>query len=168
MPLGPATCARCGKGFERTHQFQVNCPDCKTSRPKAKSGRGPGRPPKAKADTPPTGAPTVSGELRLIRDNLNGLYVQAGLLVSLAKPASGRVIVESAQSCSDAWVDLARTNPAVRRALVNMTRVSAVGAVVAAHVPIVMAVAADTGLLVPTPAGVPGPIGATVNNGSAG
>jgi hypothetical protein len=178
QPLGPgAKCAEpgCSATFERTHHFQTKCPEHRPApKGKARSGRGPGRPPKARRDTPPAGVtatPSTAGDLRLIRSNLQGFYVQAGLLASVAgKDAIGRALVGQSEPCADAWVELAKTNPTVRRALLQMTKVSAVGVLVSVHVPIIMAVAADTGLLVPTPApeSVPaggGPWGA---NGATG
>lgn len=52
----------------------------------------------------------------------------------------GTAILESAERCAQALDELAYQNEAVRRALMAVTQTSAIGAVVVAHAPIIMAV----------------------------
>ena len=47
-------------------------------------------------------------------------------------------ISSSAEKCADAWVELARTNPAVKRFIIGLVTTSATGALIFAHMPIMM------------------------------
>lgn len=74
---------------------------------------------------------------------LTEFYVLAGMTVSMLDKKDqvcGPAIAESAESCAKAWDELAQKNPAVRHAIRSMLQVSAVGAVVSAHLPIMIAI----------------------------
>jgi hypothetical protein len=68
------------------------------------------------------------------------LYASVGAAVMIADPICGTAIVTSAESCAKTLDDLAYQNEAVRRALYSLTTTSYLGAVLVAHLPIIMAV----------------------------
>jgi hypothetical protein len=108
----------------------------------------------AASDSSPKGPGRPSNDDKL-RKSLVDLYVQTGVIVSvIGDTRDGTVIAENAATCADAWVELARVNPTVRRVLDGMLKGSAWGAVIMAHGPIVLAIMANHGTQVP---GVPGP-----------
>ena len=61
----------------------------------------------------------------------------------------GQSIAGNAEACAVAWERLAKENPAVRRALETMLTVSAFGAVVMAHAPILIIAAQASGQNLP-------------------
>lgn len=89
------------------------------------------------------------------------LYTAAGLGVSLipSPPAVGRpegetvafvagqAILSQAEACGKAWEKAADESPAVREAIEKMLTVSVWGAVLGAHAPIFLAVAAAAGVV---------------------
>jgi hypothetical protein len=78
-----------------------------------------------------------------LKQPLMAMYGTIGFAVGMAKPVLGQAIMESAEQCAEAWDDLARQNASVKRVLEAMTKVSATGAVLSAHIPIIMAVTAE-------------------------
>lgn len=97
-----------------------------------------------------------------IRSSMTQLYVSVGMGLSMlpSKPgplgvpataAIGQTIAEQATVSADAWAKLADENPAVREALEKILTVSSVGALLAAHMPIVVVAAVSYGVV---PAGV--------------
>jgi hypothetical protein len=104
--------------------------------------------------------PPAAGKVN-IKAQMAQLYTMAGVGVSMsgqmrgAQPnpvtgvvvtaAIGESLVAQAEACGAAWEQLAKDNPRVRKALEQLLSVSAVGVLVAAHVPIVMAGVAATG-----------------------
>ncbi len=69
------------------------------------------------------------------------LYVSVGTMMLPFDQVCGMAIVQSAPKCAEALEQLARENPAVRRALMAMVETSVWGAVIAAHAPILLAIA---------------------------
>lgn len=67
-------------------------------------------------------------------------YTTVGIAVSAFDMPVGVAIVENAENCAEAWEKYAKTNPAIRRALMRFIQTSAVSEVVLAHVPIVMGI----------------------------
>jgi hypothetical protein len=70
-------------------------------------------------------------------------YTMAGMAVAVMDKKDqvcGPAIAESAQQCAEAWDNLAQKNPAVRKALRSLLSASAVGAIVTAHLPIMIAI----------------------------
>jgi hypothetical protein len=68
------------------------------------------------------------------------MYVLAGMAVMPFDQGCASVVVSSAERCGEAWEELAKVNPAVRRVLVGLTQTSAIGAVILAHAGIATAV----------------------------
>lgn len=66
------------------------------------------------------------------------MYAGIAMAVMPFDPQSAMVIVEIAPQCARAWDDLARQNHAVRRMLVSMMQTTAVGSLIAAHLPLFM------------------------------
>lgn len=71
---------------------------------------------------------------------LTELYVGIGTMLMMADPVCARAIIEAAPECAKSLDELAYQNDAVRRALISLTQTSAVGMVLFAHMPIIMAV----------------------------
>ena len=71
---------------------------------------------------------------------LSDLYVAAGTMLLPISPAVGTAFVQNAGPCAESLDELARTNPAVRRALMSLLTTGAWGKVIAAHFPILLAI----------------------------
>jgi hypothetical protein len=115
---------------------------------KPQAGKGSSAPPKP--STRPRAEPASKpGEFV---EPITDFYVLIGLAVAGYDDARGNrdhqcgmIIAETAPKVAEKWDELAQKNPAVRRALRNMLQVSAVGALIGAHVPIVIAISAAHG-----------------------
>ena len=92
-------------------------------------------------------APKVSGLPRAtpLKAKLTQVYAFAGTAVFAFDPYCGRAILTSAESAAEAMDQLARENPAVKRVLEALVKTSALGTVIAAHMPIIMAIAMHHG-----------------------
>ena len=75
--------------------------------------------------------------------SLTEFYTTIGTAVMLINESDGAAIISNAENCAQALDKLAAENPKVRRALQKMLTGSAVGGVVIAHAPIVLALAAN-------------------------
>lgn len=73
------------------------------------------------------------------QDKIVGLYVTVAMGVMLVKPDAAQVIATQAEQCAAAWRELAKDNDSVRRALLFLIEGGAWGAVMVAHLPIVVA-----------------------------
>lgn len=95
---------------------------------------------KAAADRKPRAPRTRKPALGARMANL---YTMAGVGVSMAPHPAARAVglamAANATECGQAWEALAKENPAVARALEQLLTVSTVGALLAAHTPIVLA-----------------------------
>jgi hypothetical protein len=76
-----------------------------------------------------------------LRGPLEDFYTGIGMFMMPFDPACGKVVIEAAPKCAESLDELAKTNPAVRRLLIQLVSTSAMGMVVVAHAPIVMAIA---------------------------
>jgi hypothetical protein len=72
---------------------------------------------------------------------LKDMYILVGAMLSPVDPVCGGAIIQQAPDCAKALENLAKQNPEVRRVLVALVSTSAYGAVVTAHIPIILAVA---------------------------
>lgn len=95
------------------------------------------------------------------------LYVGIGTMMMPFDSICGQAVIASAPKCAESLENLARENPAVRRALMALVETSVWGAVITAHAPILLAVAMHHVPAVrnnmPTPVGPSG-----VTHGNAG
>lgn len=76
---------------------------------------------------------------------LSQMYTMAGMAVFVRDQHCGTAIMEAASGCAEALDELAYRNESVRRALDALVKTSTFGAVIAAHLPIVLAVAGHHG-----------------------
>lgn len=102
-------------------------------------GKTPPRPAVKKADKQPRPARPSKDDAAL-KKALVELYSSIGLMAMPFDQPCATAVVNSADTCADAMVKLAAENDAVRRALTALTQTSAWGGVLAAHLPIIMAV----------------------------
>lgn len=72
---------------------------------------------------------------------LADMYTMIGAVLSPIDQTCGNAIMASANDCGKALEKLAKTNPEVRRVLVGMVTTSTWGAVITAHLPIIMVIA---------------------------
>lgn len=96
----------------------------------------------AKTPKPPVKAPAMPNK-GVVKDALMSLYGFAGMSLRMWSEPVSDVILTSAEDCAESLEELARTNESVRRVLLSVTKTSAWGAVIVAHVPIAMAVYAE-------------------------
>ena len=73
-------------------------------------------------------------------DDLTALYTMLGVVVSAKDKECGPAIVQAAPSIAEEWDKLAAADPKVRKALRSLTKGSAWGGVIMAHLPILMIV----------------------------
>lgn len=108
---------------------------------RASRWRSPGPTPrKSKPDKSPKPVRATKDSATL-KKALTELYTAGGMMWAPFDPQCGMAVVNSAEPCADALVKLADENEAVKRALSALTQTSAWGGVMAAHLPIIMAIA---------------------------
>ena len=71
-------------------------------------------------------------------DDLTALYTMLGVVVTTKDKECGPAIVQAAPSIAEEWDKLAAADPKVRKALRSLTKGSAWGGVIMAHLPILM------------------------------
>lgn len=76
-----------------------------------------------------------------IKRGITDIYITLGALAVPFDPVCGQAIIEAAENAGEALEELAKADPRVRRALLALLQTSAWGGVIAAHAPIIMAVA---------------------------
>ena len=76
-----------------------------------------------------------------LRKPLEDMYTGMGMMLMPFDASCGKVIIDAAPRCAETLDELAKTNPAVRRILISLVTTSALGAVIMAHAPILMAIA---------------------------
>lgn len=129
-----------------------------------KAGAAAPRPEKPSEDVPPAAPPKAQRSVKRpkmaaapeqrkpfragpIATGVNRIYRRAGKIIRVWDPAVGQAVIECATkeddddvSVGEAWEELARVNPKVRDFLERIITGGAVGSVVAAHMPIVLAI----------------------------
>lgn len=102
------------------------------------------RAPRKRADAAPRAprAPALKGRIE-------SFLVSAGALVLLFNPRDGQAIIAGAPKQAAALDQLAKENPAVKRALERMLTASVYGQLVAAFAPTVLTIAANHGAVPP-------------------
>lgn len=76
---------------------------------------------------------SAGGSLGQLQSSVEQFYLFIAMGISMVDPYDGMVIGNKAPDLAKAWVDLARTNPKVRKMLQRMTTGSGTGAIVMAH-----------------------------------
>ena len=86
---------------------------------------------------------TVENDFRpgVIEAGLTGMYGQIGLMVGMLDPQCGSIIVQNAQTMAASMEAWAKESPTAREFLNKMVTTSVIGQVIAAHAPVVAAIA---------------------------
>lgn len=92
-------------------------------------------------DDVPMPDPKKSGRPSKIKTEVQNLYTAAGLGIYPFDNVLGALIADNAENCAVAWDELAKKNPAIKRTLEKLLETSAYGTLIAAHMPIAVAVA---------------------------
>lgn len=101
-----------------------------------------------------------------LKKPLQDMYGTIGMTVALFDPVCGQAILANAEACAIALENMARENEAVRRVIMSLVQTSIWGQLIAAHMPILLAIAMHhvPALKGMTPFGEPGyPNQETVN-----
>lgn len=133
--------------------------DPEPTTPKSKPRPAQARAQESKKDTPPPAPekrPHTPDERRLAEALSAGYQAMGGALIMVGMRlddgglvGSGSETISRADLIADAWIDLARRNPAVKQWLKKVTEVSAVGMVVGAHIACAIPFLASRGILPP-------------------
>ena len=89
------------------------------------------------------------GKYARIKASLVTYYALIGSGVAWIAPYTGLMILNQADEAGDAWVMLAKEYPAVEKALMTLIKGGPILAGVSAHVPIVVAILAETEMISP-------------------
>lgn len=95
---------------------------------------------KARTEKPAAPVPGMPRKGQLARQ-ITQLYVSLGTFMMPLDAACAGAIINAAPQCGEAMENLARENPAVRRAILAMVETSVWGQVIVAHAPIMLAIA---------------------------
>lgn len=76
---------------------------------------------------------------------LESLYAGIGMALLPFDPVCGQAVINASTACAETLENLARENPAVRRAILRLVATSVWGQVIAAHMPILIVVASHHG-----------------------
>jgi hypothetical protein len=114
----------------------------------------------AGAEPPKRGPGRPANKAKLAEDIRDGYVTIAVMVSSIPHPAAqgvGLSIGANAAQIGESWAELADRNPKVAQALRKLQQTSAVGMVVAAHMPILLTALVVTNSLPPELAAVLGP-----------
>lgn len=134
---------------EDTAPLANHTPTPVTPDPKASKDRQSGmhwrKPAGDKADAPAPRARTAKKRAPAAKhgaftEPLTQMYASVGMILYQFDPTCAQAILQAGPKAAQSLDDLAYQNPAVRRALASLTTTSAIGMVIAAHAPILMAV----------------------------
>lgn len=107
--------------------------------------------PKKTEDKPPSmdDVPEIklTPKLKILHTGIVEVYTAAQMACYMWDPFVSELIGNSKVQCADAWIDLARKDAKVLRLLERMTTGSAYGALLMAHIPIVIPVLAKHGIV---------------------
>lgn len=90
--------------------------------------------------TKPKKAPVPKARPGHFVEPLTQIYAGLGMAIMPFDPVCANAVIMSAPKCAESLDKLAQENDAVRRALYSLTQTTAIGAVLVAHMPIVLAV----------------------------
>lgn len=76
-----------------------------------------------------------------LRKGIVDFYNGIALMAMPFQPDLALKISQSSEACADAWIEFSKTNPAVKRFLIGLVTASASGALLMAHMPILIAAA---------------------------
>lgn len=95
--------------------------------------------PKAKKEKKAFTTPPASQAEKLC-EPLGDMYRFAGMGLAMVDQPCGLALAQNADTLGASWVELAKTSPSFRRFLARAQQASGWGTVVAAHIPLAMAV----------------------------
>lgn len=90
--------------------------------------------PKAEKEAPPKLSASVRGQIE-------DLYSGIGAMIKPFDEFTGQTLIDQAKPCAESVYALAQSNDAVRRFILSITTTTVVGAVIFAHLPILLALA---------------------------
>lgn len=76
-----------------------------------------------------------------LKKPLQDMYGTIGMTVALFDPVCGQAILANSEACAIALENMARENEAVRRVIMSLVQTSIWGQLIAAHMPILLAIA---------------------------
>lgn len=114
-------------------------------RPETPIERGTDEPPDSKAKGKRE-TPTPRYVKGVIATGMTKLYQRTGRIIKALDKDIGTAVIESAADCGEAWDELARTNPRVRKFLLKLIGGGAIGAIIMAHAPILLAIVMKDGI----------------------
>lgn len=76
-----------------------------------------------------------------LKKPLQDMYGTIGMTVAMFDPVCGQAILANAEACAIALENMARENEAVRRVIMSLVQTSIWGQLIAAHMPILLAIA---------------------------
>jgi hypothetical protein len=97
--------------------------------------------PECKAKVAAKGARPTAATPAKLGKQVADMYAMLALGLMIVDPTCAQAVVASAESCGLAWEQAAKESPAIRRVLTRLVTASVSGQIVAAHLPIVLAVA---------------------------
>lgn len=77
----------------------------------------------------------------VLRKGIEDFYNGIALMIMPFQPELALKITQSSSACADAWIEYSKTNPAIKRFLIGLVTASAGGALLMAHMPILIAAA---------------------------
>lgn len=101
--------------------------------------------PKGRTTTRPKRKPAPRAKKGAFIEPLTELYTLLGGVLMPFDPQCANAVIVSAEKCAESMDELAYQNESVRRALTALTQTSAWGAVIFAHLPIIMSIAMHHG-----------------------
>jgi hypothetical protein len=128
---GEMTCKDCGTTFDysgRGPKTNRRCSDCAATANAASKHKAATLRPPAK-----------------LGKQIADMYAMGAMGLMLVDPVCATALAQSAESCGMAWEQAAKESPAIRRVLTRLVATSVAGQLVAAHVPIILAVAQHHG-----------------------
>lgn len=92
-------------------------------------------------------APKAAGNMTALRSSLIEMYMFVGMGVTIIDPMDGMTITGSAEKLADSWITLANSNPKVKKFLFKVTTGGGVGAVIIAHLMVMVPILANHDML---------------------
>jgi hypothetical protein len=91
--------------------------------------------------------PASRGRKKNLTEPLTDMYMSIGMGLMLLNPLDGQVVCENAPKMAKSLNKWGESNPTVYRSLERLCTTSAMGGVIAAHAPVILAIAANHDLL---------------------
>lgn len=122
-------------------QYEAAPADTVTDAPKRGRGRKTGTRTRTRTVDPDKPKVVIPNRRGQFIEPLTQLYTTIGLGLYVKDQTCAQAIIENAPKCAESLDDWAYRNKAVRQALYSLTKITDFGAVFAAHMPILLAIA---------------------------